>query len=170
MRSLRALKIQQTNTNELYESVPKTLEVAYLPPTFLPEDDESNPEEEQASSNKKTSGKNKFFPGIFMASTVARFIRPVMNLEVGGTEWIGPLEQLNMSIACQEEDIRSDTTHQELDAINMLSIIATMQPFPEYNQSPRNMYQCQMAKQTMGTPYHNHPYRMDNKVYRILFP
>jgi DNA-directed RNA polymerase I subunit RPA2 len=32
------------------------------------------------------------------------------------------------------------------------------------------MYQCQMAKQTMGTPYHNHPYRMDNKVYRLLFP
>ena len=27
-----------------------------------------------------------------------------------------------------------------------------------------------MAKQTMGTPYHNHPYRMDNKVYRVLFP
>jgi len=22
----------------------------------------------------------------------------------------------------------------------------------------------------MGTPYHNHPYRMDNKIYRILFP
>ncbi len=27
-----------------------------------------------------------------------------------------------------------------------------------------------MAKQTMGTPYHNHPYRMDNKIYRLLFP
>lgn len=27
-----------------------------------------------------------------------------------------------------------------------------------------------MAKQTMGTPYHAHPYRMDNKVYRLLFP
>lgn len=27
-----------------------------------------------------------------------------------------------------------------------------------------------MAKQTMGTPYHNHPFRMDNKVYRLLFP
>lgn len=27
-----------------------------------------------------------------------------------------------------------------------------------------------MAKQTMGTPYHSHPYRMDNKVYRLLFP
>ena len=22
----------------------------------------------------------------------------------------------------------------------------------------------------MGTPYHNHPYRMDNKIYRLLFP
>lgn len=27
-----------------------------------------------------------------------------------------------------------------------------------------------MAKQTMGTPYHSHAYRMDNKVYRLLFP
>jgi len=27
-----------------------------------------------------------------------------------------------------------------------------------------------MAKQTMGTPYHAHPFRMDNKVYRLLFP
>jgi DNA-directed RNA polymerase I subunit RPA2 len=52
----------------------------------------------------------------------------------------------------------------------MLSIIASTVPFADYNQSPRNMYQCQMAKQTMGTPYHNHPYRMDNKVYRLLFP
>ena len=149
----------------MYESVPKTLEVAYLPPTF-----EVNDEQDQSSSSSTQGQKNKFFPGIFLASTVARFVRPVRNLEVGGTEWIGPLEQLNMSIACQEEDIRSDTTHQELDPINMMSIIATMQPFPEYNQSPRNMYQCQMAKQTMGTPYHNHPYRMDNKVYRLLFP
>ena len=34
----------------------------------------------------------------------------------------------------------------------MLSIVASMTPFSDYNQSPRNMYQCQMAKQTMGTP------------------
>jgi DNA-directed RNA polymerase I subunit RPA2 len=52
----------------------------------------------------------------------------------------------------------------------MLSIVANTIPFCNYNQSPRNMYQCQMAKQTMGTPYHSHAYRMDNKVYRLLFP
>jgi DNA-directed RNA polymerase I subunit RPA2 len=134
VKSLRALKIQQLNTSTQYESVPPSLEVAYLPPTFVvdgEEEDASNPE--QVQSSKKQGHKNKFFPGIFLASTIARFVRPVRNLEVGGTEWIGPLEQLNMSIACQEEDIRSDTTHQELDPINMLSMIASTQPFPEYN-------------------------------------
>ena len=43
-------------------------------------------------------------------------------------------------------------------------------PLLAYNQSPRNMYQCQMAKQTMGTPFHNFPYRFDNKSYRIQNP
>ena len=118
----------------MFASVPRTLEVAFLPPTFEnTEDDSQNPEGTEESSKKGQSQKNKFFPGIFLASTISRFTRPVKNLEVGGTEWIGPLEQLNMSIACQEEDIRSDTTHQELDPINIMSIIATMQPFPEYN-------------------------------------
>jgi DNA-directed RNA polymerase I subunit RPA2 len=77
-----------------------------------------------------------------MASSIARFVRPVRNLEVGGTEWIGPLEQVNLSIACLEEDIRKDTTHQELDPINVLSMIASTSPLAEYNPSPRNMYQC----------------------------
>lgn len=108
VKSLRALKIQQLNTDAKFESVPKTLEVAYLPATFVIEEEgqEANPEQ-----STKQTGKNKFFPGIFLTSTVARFTRPVMNLEVGGVEWIGPLEQVNMSIACLEEDIRSDTTH-----------------------------------------------------------
>jgi hypothetical protein len=34
----------------------------------------------------------------------------------------------------------------------MLSVVASMTPYSDYNQSPRNMYQCQMGKQTMGTP------------------
>lgn len=114
--------------------------------------------------------RNRTFPGVYISTNIARFSRPVMNLEAGGVEWIGPLEQLELSIAVLEEDIRTDTTHQELSPVNMMSIIASTVPFADYNQSPRNMYQCQMAKQTMGTPYHNHPYRMDNKVYRLLFP
>ena len=47
-------------------------------------------------------------------------------------------------------------THREIDPIRMLSIIAALTPFQNHNQSPRCMYQCQMLKQTMGTPYQNH--------------
>lgn len=34
-------------------------------------------------------------------------------------------------------------------------------------QSPRNIYQCQMAKQTMGTPATALRHRTDNKLYRL---
>ena len=51
-----------------------------------------------------------------------------------------------------------------------MSLIAGLTPFCDYNQSPRNLYQCQMGKQTMSIPYFNFPYRCDNKSYRILFP
>jgi DNA-directed RNA polymerase I subunit RPA2 len=46
-----------------------------------------------------------------------------------------------------------------------------LDPTPRANhQSPRNMYQCQMGKQTMGTPLHAFPHRADNKLYRIQNP
>lgn len=51
VKSLRALKIQQRDTTELFESVPRSLEVAYLPPTFpvaREENDNQNPEVEKA--------------------------------------------------------------------------------------------------------------------------
>ena len=43
-------------------------------------------------------------------------------------------------------------THEELSTGAMLSVVASLTPYSDYNQSPRNMYQCQMGKQTMGTP------------------
>jgi DNA-directed RNA polymerase I subunit RPA2 len=76
-----------------------------------------------------------------------------------------------MDIACLDEDVKAGiTTHQELDPNNMLSLIASLTPFSEYNQSCRIMYQCQMGKQTMGTPCHSLPYRSDNKLYRLQTP
>lgn len=75
-----------------------------------------------------------------------------------------------MEIACLPGDIRSDTTHAELAPDVMLSQIAALTPFSDCNQSPRNMYQCQMGKQTMGTPAHALKHRSDNKLYRIQTP
>ncbi len=43
-------------------------------------------------------------------------------------------------------------THSEFHSSAMLSVVASLTPYSDYNQSPRNMYQCQMGKQAMGTP------------------
>ncbi len=61
-----------------------------------------------------------------------------------------------------------DSIYSEISQTNILSILPQHIPFLNFNQSPRNMYQCQMAKQTMGTSVLNWDYRFDNKMYRIL--
>ncbi|KAI9732821.1 MAG: DNA-directed RNA polymerase I subunit RPA2 [Cirrosporium novae-zelandiae] len=108
------------------------------------------------------------YPGIYMFSQAARMIRPVKYLPTDKLDYVGPFEQPFMDIACTTEDIISSvSTHCEIDPTNILSILANMTPFSDFNQSPRNMYQCQMSKQTMGTPSTAIRYRADNKLYRL---
>ena len=64
----------------MFAVVPQTLEIAYLAPGRHSKDAD-NPEV-----------KNYYYPGVFLSSQVARFVRPVQNLQLGEIEWIGPLE------------------------------------------------------------------------------
>jgi hypothetical protein len=49
----------------------------------------------------------------------------VLHLESCKREWIGPLEQPFLEVACLAGDVRpGSTTHCELDPTNMLSLIA----------------------------------------------
>lgn len=140
---LRSLKVADQTI------VPRTMEVALVPP----------------------GNRSSPYPGLYLFTGAARMVRPVLHRATGKTEMIGPLEQGFMDIACLDEDIREGiTTHQELDPTNMLSLVANLTPFSDQNQSPRNMYQCQMGKQTMGTPCHSLTYRPDNKLYRLMTP
>jgi DNA-directed RNA polymerase I subunit RPA2 len=108
------------------------------------------------------------YPGIYLASEPARMIRPVKYLPLEKEDFVGPLEQPFMSIAVTDPEIVSgESTHVEFDPTNILSILANMTPFSDFNQSPRNMYQCQMGKQSMGTPGTAIRYRTDNKTYRL---
>ncbi|CZR68875.1 DNA-directed RNA polymerase I polypeptide 2 [Phialocephala subalpina] len=125
--------------------VPKELEICYVP-----------------NSN---GGQ---YPGIYMSAAPARMIRPVKYLPLDSEDFVGPQEQPFMSIAVTEPEIISgESTHVEFDPTNILSILANMTPFSDFNQSPRNMYQCQMGKQSMGTPGTAIRYRTDNKTYRL---
>lgn len=62
------------------------------------------------------------------------------------------------------------TTHMELSKTAFLSNLAQLIPMPDCNQSPRNMYQCQMGKQTMGTPCHTWDLQSETKLYRLQTP
>mmetsp|Transcript_7119 Transcript_7119/g.14291 ORF Transcript_7119/g.14291 Transcript_7119/m.14291 type:complete len:1308 (-) Transcript_7119:459-4382(-) len=111
------------------------------------------------------------YPGLYLFTGAARMLRPVVHLESGFIELIGPLAQTFMEIAVRPEEVRLGVdTHVEIWPTSMLSIVASMTPFSDFNQSPRNMYQCQMAKQTLGSPAHNYRWRTDNKLYRIKTP
>ncbi|CAH1788832.1 unnamed protein product [Owenia fusiformis] len=111
------------------------------------------------------------YPGVYLFSSPARFLRPVQNISQGKLELIGSFEQAYLNIAlCESEIYPGLTTHMEVNESSMLSAIASLTPFSDFNQSPRNMYQCQMGKQTMGTPLHAYQHRADNKLYRIQTP
>jgi len=61
-------------------------------------------------------------------------------------------------------------THSEVDSLNILSVIAGLIPFSNLNQSPRNIYQCQMSKQSIGFPFYTFWRKNDSKSFFLLTP
>mmetsp|Transcript_28191 Transcript_28191/g.73897 ORF Transcript_28191/g.73897 Transcript_28191/m.73897 type:complete len:1149 (-) Transcript_28191:67-3513(-) len=111
------------------------------------------------------------FPGLFMYCQPFRMVRPVTNLQANKVEYVGTFEQAYMNIAIDATGYTAGvSTHLEQSKTDFLSVIANMTPFSDHNQSPRNMYQCQMAKQTMGYPLHSYTHRADNKLYCLRTP
>ena len=118
--------------------------------------------------SKKDGGQ---FPGLFLFIGAARMMRPVLNLVLNKIEMIGTFEQVYLEVAIKKEEIYPGvTTHLELSKISFMSNLANLIPMPDNNQSPRNMYQCQMGKQTMGTPCHNWFTQASTKLYRLQTP
>ncbi|CAL8256836.1 unnamed protein product [Lota lota] len=117
------------------------------------------------------TGKASIYPGLFIFTTACRMMRPVRNLALGKEELVGTFEQLYINVGVMEDEIQPGvTTHQELFPHTMLSVVANFIPYSDHNQSPRNMYQCQMGKQTMGFPLQAYLNRSDNKLYRLQTP
>ncbi len=113
------------------------------------------------------------YPGIFIFTGASRMMRPVMNLALDHVEWIGTFEQIYLDISINnvdDEDLDIKFTHKELNQTAFLSNLARTIPLPDFNQSPRNMYQCQMGKQTMATPTHTWHLNAETKMYRLQTP
>lgn len=114
----------------------------------------------------------KLFPSVLIFSTIGRFARRVINMRLGREEWIGIMEQVSLNIRLEGKGGGVGSMCEEyceIDDVGMLSIVAGLTPYSDYNQSPRNMYQCQMAKQAMGLPSHNIRTRTDVRLYTINY-
>ena len=88
----------------------------------------------------------------------------------GKIEYLDAEEEENALIAINPEDILPEHTHMEIIPSAILGVIASLIPYAEHNQSPRNSYQTAMAKQALGAPPPNFRLRYDSRMHMMYYP
>jgi len=88
----------------------------------------------------------------------------------GIVEYLDPDEEEDSYIALTPDKITPEHTHLEIWSPSIVGITASIIPYAEHNQSPRNMYEAAMAKQSLGLSSSNFQLRMDTRGQLLHYP
>ena len=88
----------------------------------------------------------------------------------GLVEYLDAEEEENVYIAIESEELTPSHTHLEIDISTILGICASVIPFPQHNQSPRNTYEAGMSKQALGLYAKNFQLRVDTRGHFLHYP
>jgi len=91
-------------------------------------------------------------------------------VRMGVVEYLDADEEENTYVAINPEELTPAHTHLELHPLVILGVSASLIPYAEHNQSPRNTYGANMAKQALGvfsTAMHT---RTDTHSYFLHYP
>lgn len=82
------------------------------------------------------------------------------------------VEEIEQSIvAIDESDLKRHKCHymEICPAATMMSVMASVIPFANHSQSPRNAYQASMGKQAIGIPCESYRYRYDTTLHVLNY-
>jgi len=91
-------------------------------------------------------------------------------VKAGIIEYIDAEEEENLYIALSYDEVKPDNTHAEITTYTILGICASLIPYAEHNQSPRNSYEAAMAKQALGIASTNFLLRVDSRSHILHYP
>ena len=87
----------------------------------------------------------------------------------GLVEYLDAEEEEEAYIALSLEQVNEEHTHLEISPATILGITASLIPYAEHNQSPRNTYEAGMAKQALGLYSTNYKFRVDTRGHILHY-